>query len=148
MSLRPILPLALLLFALPVAAQTPAAAPAPGANPAAAAPATAEEADDESEGTTVMGDRESPIGLLIAPWREAAPEKDLDRPVRFLQEELMPLDAEVFRRQTEYYYTIAAHLKSRGVAGYAEALKSQGPAAPEPEDLQIGAPPVVPPAAQ
>ncbi len=84
--------------------------------------ATTPAADDDKDGTTVMGDRESPIGLLIAPWREAAAEKDLDRPVRFLQEELIPLDAEVFRRQIEYYYTIAAHLRSRGVPGYAEPI--------------------------
>ena len=94
-------------------------------------------ADDDKDGTTVMGDRESPIGLLIAPWREATPEKDLDRPVRFLQEELIPLDAEVFRRQVEYYYTIASHLRSRGVAGYAEPvtvspLAPSGPAATAP----------------
>lgn len=62
------------------------------------------------EGTTVVGDRESPIGLYITPWRNASPEAELDRPARFLQEELIPLDADVFRRQLEYYNTITDHL--------------------------------------
>lgn len=103
------------------------------------APATADPADDDKEGTTVMGDRESPIGLLIAPWREATPEKDLDRPVRFLQEELIPLDAEVFRRQLEYYNTISSHLRARGVPGYAEEV-SISPLAVNPAPAQAPAP--------
>lgn len=64
-------------------------------------------------GTTIIGERESPIGLYITPWRNAAPEKELDRPARFLDEVLMPLDPEVFRRQLEYYNTISDHLGSR-----------------------------------
>lgn len=71
------------------------------------------------EGTTVVGDRESPIGLYITPWRNALPEAELDRPARFLQEELIPIDADVFRRQLEYYNTITDHL-----------AKSAKPAAP------------------
>lgn len=66
-----------------------------------------------AEGTTIVGERESPIGLYITPWRNAAPEKELDRPARFLDEALMPLDPEVFRRQLEYYNTITDHLRSR-----------------------------------
>jgi hypothetical protein len=67
----------------------------------------------EREGTTIVGERESPIGLYITPWRNAAPEKELDRPARFLDEALMPLDPDVFRRQLEYYNTITDHLRSR-----------------------------------
>lgn len=67
-------------------------------------------------GTTIIGERESPIGLYITPWRNAAPEKELDRPARFLDEALMPLDPEVFRRQLEYYNTINDHLSSRSAA--------------------------------
>jgi len=67
----------------------------------------------ERDGTTIVGERESPIGLYITPWRNAAPEKELDRPARFLDEALIPLDPEVFRRQLEYYNTITDHLRSR-----------------------------------
>lgn len=67
----------------------------------------------DREGTTVVGDRESPIGLYITPWRNEVPEAALDRPARFLEEQLLPIDADVFRRQLEYYNTITAHLRAR-----------------------------------
>ena len=102
MSLRPIL--ALLL------AGTAGLAAAQGNSTAEPQVETAD------TGTTIIGERESPIGLYIAPWRNAAPEKELDRPARFLDEALMPLDPEVFRRQLEYYNTISDHLGSRTAA--------------------------------
>ncbi len=71
---------------------------------------------EREAGTTIIGERESPIGLYITPWRNATPEKELDRPARFLDEALMPLDPEVFRRQLEYYNTISDHLSSRSAA--------------------------------
>lgn len=77
------------------------------------APADEPAVKTDNAGTTVVGDRESPIGLYITPWREAAPEAQMDRPARFLEEELLPLDADVFRRQIEYYNTITAHLAAR-----------------------------------
>jgi len=67
----------------------------------------------DHEGTTVVGDRESPIGLYITPWLNAVPEKELDRPARYLEEQLVPIDADVFRRQLEYYNTITDHLRAR-----------------------------------
>jgi hypothetical protein len=67
----------------------------------------------DRDGTTVVGDRESPIGLYITPWRNAAPEAEMDRPARLLEEQLLPLDPDVFRRQLEYYNTITDHLASR-----------------------------------
>lgn len=133
---------------------TNAAFAAAQVNPVASAPAsaavpvapTAAAAEDDKEGTTVMGDRESPIGLLIAPWREAAPEKDLDRPVRLLEDELIPLDAEVFRRQLEYYRTISSHLRSRGVPGYVDPVTVSPLAASTAPVAPIS--PTAPPAAQ
>lgn len=71
---------------------------------------------EREAGTTIIGERESPIGLYITPWRNATPEKELDRPARFLDEALMPLDPDVFRRQLEYYNTISDHLRSRPAA--------------------------------
>ena len=72
--------------------------------------------DTDKDGTTVVGDRESPIGLYITPWRNEAPEAALDRPARFLEEQLLPIDADVFRRQLEYYNTITEHLRVRSGA--------------------------------
>ena len=102
---KPLLKAALLALALPgmVAAQI---------RPPDETPAV----ETDKEGTTVVGDRESPIGLSIAPWRNEAPEVALDRPARFLEEQLLPIDADVFRRQIEYYNTISEHLRVRGGA--------------------------------
>ena len=72
--------------------------------------------ETNQDGTTVVGDRESPIGLYITPWRNEAPEVARDRPARFLEEQLLPLDADVFRRQIEYYNTISEHLRVRNGA--------------------------------
>ena len=86
--------------------------------PEAIAPGVADPALEAStlmdrEGTTIVGDRESPIGLFIQPWKNALPEKELDRPARYLEEVLLPLDAEVFRRQVEYFNTINDHLRAK-----------------------------------
>lgn len=79
------------------------------------APATrAQDAQAEAEapagsriGTTVIGERESPIGLYITPWRRSAPEPTLDRPARLLVVEPEPVDHEVYRRQVEYHDKLA-----------------------------------------
>lgn len=65
-------------------------------------------------GTTIVGERESPIGLYIMPWRDARPEEGMDRPARLLQEKLLPLDEEVFVRQIEYYNALSEALKQKG----------------------------------
>lgn len=65
-------------------------------------------------GTTIVGERESPIGLYIMPWREARPEEGMDRPARLLQEKLLPLDEDVFVRQIEYYNALSNALKQKG----------------------------------
>lgn len=56
----------------------------------------------ELGGTTIIGDRELPIGLYISPWRTATPGDELDRPSRYLDVGTTPLDPEVFKRQVEY----------------------------------------------
>lgn len=56
----------------------------------------------EVDGTTIIGDRELPIGLYISPWRSATPGKELDKPSRYLDVGATPLDPEVFKRQVEY----------------------------------------------
>ena len=65
-------------------------------------------------GTTIVGERESPIGLYIMPWRDARPEEGMDRPARLLQEKLLPLDEEVFVRQIEYHNALSQALKQKG----------------------------------
>ena len=95
-------------------ARTPAPAPAAGAP--ANAPAEGPAAPVPGAGTTVVGEREAPIGLYIMPWRQSSAEGGLDRPARLLDEALMPLDPEVFRRQVEYHRALTEHLKSQGRA--------------------------------
>lgn len=63
---------------------------------AQAAPAT-------DPGTTVVGERESPIGLYITPWLDSTAERDIDRPARLLEERIEMLDETVFLRQVDYY---------------------------------------------
>ena len=67
-------------------------------------------------GTTVVGEREAPIGLYIMPWRQSQAEGGLDRPARLLDEALLPLDPEVFRRQVEYHRALTDHLERTGRA--------------------------------
>ena len=53
-------------------------------------------------GTTVIGERESPIGLYITPWRRSTPGADIDRPARLLDQGLEPVDPDVYARQVSY----------------------------------------------
>lgn len=69
----------------------------------------------DKPGTTIFGERESPIGLYITPWRDAHAEKDIDRPARLLQEKAVPIDRKVFDRQVEYYDVLTAELKKKGI---------------------------------
>jgi len=67
-------------------------------------------------GTTVIGEQEAPIGLYIMPWRQSQSQAGLDRPARLLDEALLPLDLDVFKRQVEYHRALAAHLEKTGRA--------------------------------
>jgi len=67
-------------------------------------------------GTTVIGEQEAPIGLYIMPWRQSQAQAGLDRPARLLDEALLPLDLDVFKRQVEYHRALSAHLKDNGRA--------------------------------
>lgn len=82
----------------------PAPAPAPGT------------VTPPAGGTTVIGEQEAPIGLYIMPWRQSSAERGLDRPARLLDEALLPLDPEVFRRQVEYHRALTDHLRQTGRA--------------------------------
>lgn len=65
-------------------------------------------------GTTVItGEGESPLGLYLTPWRDSRPEKDIDRPARLLQEDMRPIDKDVFERQVEYYDALSGAAKRK-----------------------------------
>ena len=68
------------------------------------------------QGTTVIGEQESPIGLYIMPWRQSQSQAGLERPARLLDEALLPLDPDVFKRQVEYHRVLSAHLQKNGRA--------------------------------
>ena len=89
--------------------------------PAVAVGGAREDLRDDS-GTTIVGERESPIGLYITPWRNAFAEQDIDRPARLLQVEMTPIDRDVFARQVEYHkaLTAAANAKVAPVAAPAK----------------------------
>lgn len=97
----------------PAAAPAPAPVPSPAPASTAAAPgsAAAPIPADATSGTTIVGDRESPIGLYITPWKDDYAERGLDRPARLVDEAMEPIDPATFRRQIEYYETITAFRK-------------------------------------
>jgi hypothetical protein len=78
-------------------------------------PAATAADNGDASGTTIFGERESPIGLYITPWRDAHAERDIDRPARLLQEKPLPLDRIVFARQVEYYEALTAELVKKGI---------------------------------
>jgi hypothetical protein len=69
-----------------------------------------------TSGTTVVGEKDSPIGLYITPWRNSSADGGLDRPARLLDEALMPLDQEVFKRQVLFNRALTEHLEKSGRA--------------------------------
>lgn len=125
---------ALLALSLPVPAQPPPDVadeqPALQSVPPAAAPAAPRTPQPE-EGTTIVGERESPIGLFITPWRNALAEKDIDRAARLLQEELLPVDESVFVRQIEYYEALSGALKRKSLVTPTAPNAAPSPAAPD-----------------
>lgn len=119
-AVRSILIVAGLVF-VPVHAQQqpakPAAVPeAPaGAEQPAVRSAPREDLRDDP-GTTIVGERESPIGLYITPWRNAFAEQDIDRPPRLMQLDMLPIDRDVLARQVEYYDALKAAAAAKSAA--------------------------------
>lgn len=117
--------LLLAALALPVAAAAQDEMPAlPDEQPAVSteipepefAPAKPGQVQKATTGTTVIGEQEAPIGLYIMPWRQSQSQAGLDRPARLLDEALLPLDLDVFKRQVEYHRALSAHLQKTGRA--------------------------------
>lgn len=82
---------------------------APGAWARSPAPAEAAATAEPAAGTTVVGDRDAPTGLYIAPWKNSAADASLDRPPLVLDERPAPLDGAVLRRQVQDYAAVTAH---------------------------------------
>ena len=102
------------LLALPACALAQDEMPALGEeSPALSAPVPAG-VEKARTGTTVIGEQEAPIGLYIMPWRQSQAQDGLDRPARLLDEVLLPLDPEVFRRQVEFHRALTEHLAKNG----------------------------------
>lgn len=70
-------------------------------------------ASGEGQGTVIIGDRESPIGLYIMPWRDSSAAADMDRPARLVQADLLPIDRPVFLRELQYHRALTGALSER-----------------------------------
>lgn len=68
--------------------------------------------DSARMGLTIVGDRETPLGLFITPWKNAYPPQREDRPALFLDETARPLDADQFQRQSNYDEAFSTYRKS------------------------------------
>jgi hypothetical protein len=64
---------------------------------------------DETPGTTLIGDRESPLGLYLTPWKNEYAERGMDRPPQNFQESMTPVDPKVLDRQRDYYDAIVIY---------------------------------------
>lgn len=119
--MRKLFLLTVLALSIPAMAQaataTKAKAAAPDSDDQPALDTTAKSSATSSGsglGTTVItGEGESPLGLYLTPWRDSRPEKDIDRPARLLQEDMRPIDKDVFERQVEYYDALSGAAKRK-----------------------------------
>jgi hypothetical protein len=89
-------------------------------NTSAAAP-TNPPAGDIQPGITIFGEKDSPIGLFITPWKNAYADKQLSRPTLHLDEAAQPLDPDTFRRQLAYGRTIAGYTRTAAAGAPAAA---------------------------
>jgi hypothetical protein len=104
---------ALLFVGAAQAADKPAAAPKDAAAAATTPPAAQTAQGDASRmGLTIMGDRETPLGLFITPWKNAYPPDREDRPALMLDETAKALDADTFRRQVIYDEAFSTYRRS------------------------------------
>lgn len=79
---------------------------------ATAAPVFAADAAAPEAGVNIMGDRDSALGLFLAPWKEEE-RADLGRPPGLQDPSLANIDAEAFARTTTYYQTGRAYRAER-----------------------------------
>jgi hypothetical protein len=58
---------------------------------------------DDDPGTTIMGDRDSALGLVLAPWKDETRAPEMDRPPAMQEAGPAPLDEASFSRTTRYH---------------------------------------------
>lgn len=63
-------------------------------------------------GTTIVGERESAVGLYLAPWQDEDA-SDIDRPPALFAPTLEKIDGDAFRRQAQYEDAINAYRRER-----------------------------------
>ncbi len=68
--------------------------------------------DASRMGLTIMGDRETPLGLFITPWKNAYPPQREDRPALLVDETTRPLDPDTFQRQSNYDEAFSTYRKT------------------------------------
>jgi hypothetical protein len=66
-------------------------------------------AEDGDAGTTIVGDRDAALGLVLAPWKDEVRAPDLDRPPAMQDPAPAALDGAAFARTTRYYATGRAY---------------------------------------
>ncbi|MEJ2589977.1 MAG: hypothetical protein P8178_01025 [Candidatus Thiodiazotropha sp.] len=72
----------------------------------ALAPASQAEQRLEMEGAAIFGNKESPNVLYVVPWRQAKQLTGMVPPEMSTMDELLvPLDRDVFRRRVDWYQT-------------------------------------------
>ncbi len=111
-----------LMLVLPLYAQAQSTADTPADNEQPALNAAAREdlrtdaGSSKDAGTTIVGERESPIGLYITPWRNAFSQQNIDRPPRLMEVDMSPVDRVVFARQVEYHEALSNALAAKNPA--------------------------------
>ncbi len=108
-----------------------ASSDAEAADPPASAARYAQVGDRiELEATQITGNRELPKVLYIVPWKRSDLGDVVGKPVNSLLDEvLMPVDRDVFRRENRYYRALAPDAPRSGAAAEdrgAEAARSAG----------------------
>lgn len=99
---------------------------APTAPASTGTPTPAAQGTGEGQGTVIVGDRESPIGLYIMPWRDSSASAEMDRPARLVRADMMPIDRPVFLRELQYHRALTGALAERNL------VTPGGPSQPRP----------------
>lgn len=66
----------------------------------------------EGAGTTIVGERDSAVGLYLTPWKEEAP-SDIDRPPKLYSFQPEAIDAQRFAERTQADDANAAYRRVR-----------------------------------
>ncbi len=101
--------LALLCCTANAGSSKPAAPASPSETPAVD---TMQQKQVGEAGTTIVGERESDVGLYLTPWKEEQAD-NIDPPPSLLDEPPQPLDARSFARQVRDATTVTAYRREQ-----------------------------------